>query len=89
VKKVARAEALDRLPCLLGLQINEAAAYVGIGVSNFQRMVKDRKMPPARLVGGVMTWDADELRAAYKAIPHVGGVWDLAAPVRDTSWDDA
>lgn len=89
MRKVARSEVLEKLPCMLGLQINEAAAYVGVGVTTFRALMKAKQMPPPRELGGVMTWDADELRAAYRAIPHVGGGWDLAAPVRDDSWDDA
>jgi predicted DNA-binding transcriptional regulator AlpA len=89
VKKVDRSEALEKLPCILGLQINEAAAFVGVGVTTFRALIKERKMPPPRILGGVKTWDATELRAAYRAIPHDGGPWYLDAPARDDSWDDA
>lgn len=89
MKKVARSETLARIPAFLGLRQTEAAAYVGVSVSNFQNLVKSGGMPPPRRIGGVPVWDVEELYAYFKGIPHVGGQWDHAEPVRDTSWDDA
>jgi predicted DNA-binding transcriptional regulator AlpA len=87
---ITRAEARSRLPVVLGLRLPEAAAYIGVGVENFQRLVRTKVMPPPRSVGGVQTWDCDELTAAYKALPHIDIKWEeVTPPIKDTSWDDA
>lgn len=67
-----RKEILGRLPVVFGLSAEEAAAAVGISASKFAQMVAARQMPRPRRAGGRAIWDVDELRAAFKALPHDG-----------------
>jgi len=92
VKRIPRQEVTAGMPSVLGFQVHEAAAFIGIGVTSFRELVKVGTMPPPRLVGGVMVWDHDEVRSAFKDIAHIGGDASLPVPegiIRDTSWDDA
>lgn len=68
-----RAEIVARLPLVLGLPAPEAAAAVGISSSKFKEMVLDKRMPRPRRIDGRLVWDVDELRDAFKALPHEGG----------------
>jgi hypothetical protein len=45
-------------------------------------LVKDGRMPSPRRIDGRTIWDVDELRAAFKALPHEG------ERVRTDSWAD-
>lgn len=55
-----------------GLILDEAAEAVGIGKSLFQQMVADGRMPRPRMMNSRRVWDIDELRAAFKRLPHDG-----------------
>jgi predicted DNA-binding transcriptional regulator AlpA len=57
---------------VFGLGEIEAAAAIGISASKFRGLVKDGRMPSPRRVDGRTIWDVDELRAAFKALPHDG-----------------
>lgn len=72
------------LPIVLGLPEIEAAASIGVSATKFRELVADGRMPRPRNVGGKLSYDIDELRAAYKAMPHQG---DDAPEVEDT-WAD-
>lgn len=76
-----RADIMDRLPVVFGLGEAEAAAAVGVSLTTFREMVADGRMPPARRIGVRKTYDVDELRAAYKALPREG-------ETRGNSWAD-
>lgn len=65
-----RRDVLLRLPVVFGLSEVEAAAAVGLGVSKFRLLVQDGDMPRPRKVGSRRIYDVDELRAAFKALPH-------------------
>jgi predicted DNA-binding transcriptional regulator AlpA len=67
----SRREILPRLPIVFGLSEEEAAAAVGISSSKFRELVKSRRMPPPRRIDGRLVFDVDELREAFKAMPHV------------------
>lgn len=67
-----RSDIIGHLPQLLGLSHDEAAAYVGISGTSFDKLVHEGKMPLPREVSGRRIWDIDELRAAFKALPHEG-----------------
>ena len=54
----------------LGLTEQEAAAAIGISASKFRLLVNERRMPSPRRLDGRKIWDVDELRAAFKALPH-------------------
>jgi len=58
------------LPAVLGLNREQAAAFVGISPSLFDRAVVAGTMPQPRMIGARSIWDVDELAASFKAIPH-------------------
>jgi predicted DNA-binding transcriptional regulator AlpA len=60
------------LPVVFGLAEVEAAAAIGVSASKFRTLVKDGRMPSPRRIDGRTIWDVDELRAAFKALPHEG-----------------
>lgn len=66
-----RADIAARLPEILGLSRFEAAAYVGVSATTFDELVAEGLMPQPRHLRSRAIWDVDELRAAFKAIPHV------------------
>ena len=68
----ARRYVLPFLPIVFGLGEIEAATALGISASNFRRLIKEGRMPSPRRLDGRNIWDVDELRAAFKAIPHAG-----------------
>jgi len=67
-----RANIVPSLPIVFGLGEIEAAAAMGISASKFRGLVKDGRMPSPRRIDGRTIWDVDELRAAFKALPHDG-----------------
>lgn len=58
------------LPIVFGLGELEAAAAIGISASKFRVLVSEKRMPSPRRLDGRKIWDVDELRAAFKALPH-------------------
>jgi hypothetical protein len=58
------------LPVIFGLGEVEAAAAIGISATKFRALVEEKRMPSPRRLDGRMIWDVDELRAAFKALPH-------------------
>ena len=50
----------------------EAAAAIGVSASKFRILVKEARMPRPPRIDGRAIWDVDELRAAFKALPHEG-----------------
>lgn len=68
-----RREILGRLPVVFGLSAPEAAAAIGVSATKFMQLVDDGRMPRARVIDSRRVWDVDELRAAFKALPHDGG----------------
>jgi hypothetical protein len=63
---------LPALPIVFGLAEPEAAASIGISVSKFRELVADGRMPWPRRVDGRLVYDVDELRSAFKELPHAG-----------------
>ena len=64
------------LPIVFGLSEVEAAAAVGISASKFRSLVQDRRMPSPRRLDGRRVYDVDELRVAFKALPHECATYD-------------
>ena len=64
-----------------GLSRVAAAEYIGIGVTKFDEMVADARMPAPRQIDARKVWDRLELDAAFAALPHEAAVnpWDAAA----------
>lgn len=73
------------LPAILsprGLKRVEAARYVGVSPSVFDRMIRDRLMPkPARIYNRTV-WDRERLDRAFAALFDTGpepDTWDRLA----------
>ncbi|RWX69407.1 hypothetical protein [Mesorhizobium sp. M2A.F.Ca.ET.039.01.1.1] len=52
-----------------GLSREEAARYVGVGVTKFDQMVADRRMPRPKKVDSRVIWDRLKLEAAFTELP--------------------
>ena len=76
----AARDALPR-PAARGLSRIEAAAYVGVSASLFDRLVRDGRMPRPKRIDGRLVWDRLQLDAAFAALPDTAGVPDSAPPV--------
>lgn len=65
-----------------GLRRPEAAAYVGLGETKFDELVKDGRMPPPKRIDGRVVWDRRALDAAFDALPD-----DREAEGTENPWD--
>lgn len=66
-----------------------AAEYCGVSTGTFDRLVRERKLPPARLFGPIKVWDRHEVDGYLDELPSVGAdenEWDtlLADPAAKT-----
>ena len=53
----------------LGLDVNQASTFVGVGKTLFLELVDDDKLPkPIELAPQTLRWDRDELADAFKAL---------------------
>lgn len=52
-----------------GLSREEAARYIGVGITKFDQMVADRRMPKPKKVDGRVIWDRIKLEAAFADLP--------------------
>lgn len=53
-----------------GMDREEAARYVGVGVSKFDQMVADGRMPRPKRVDGRVIWDRLKIEAAFTDLPE-------------------
>jgi excisionase family DNA binding protein len=53
-----------------GMDREEAARYVGVGVTKFDQMVADGRMPRPKKVDGRVLWDRMKLDAAFTDLPE-------------------
>lgn len=67
-----RRDVAPHLPMVLGYPEVEAAAAIGVSTTKFREMVEKGLMPQPRDCDGKLVYDIDELRAAFKALPHRG-----------------
>jgi predicted DNA-binding transcriptional regulator AlpA len=51
-----------------GLSRDQAANYIGIGATKFDKMVKEGRMPRPKRVDGRVVWDLRKLDAAFDAL---------------------
>ena len=75
----------DALPLNLpprGLCREQAAQYIGVGVTKFDEMVGDGRMPAPKRIDGRKVWDREGLDRAFYALPDD----DDASP---NPWDNA
>lgn len=64
-----------------GLSREESAMYIGIGVTKFDEMLADGRMPAPRRIDGRKVWDVRDLDLAFEALPVETGA-------TGTSWED-
>jgi predicted DNA-binding transcriptional regulator AlpA len=75
--------AVSRLPLTLtprGLSRAQSAEYIGVGVTKFDEMVNDGRMPRPKRIDGRIVWDRTKLDEAFDAIE------DEPAPKKN-AWD--
>lgn len=53
-----------------GMSRDEAARYVGVGVTKFDEMVADGRMPRPKRIDGRVVWDRLRLDAAWTDLPE-------------------
>lgn len=56
-----------------GLSREAAARYVGVGVTLFDAMVADGRMPPPKIINSRRVWDRRRLDDYFEALPEVPG----------------
>ena len=66
----------------LGLSRVLASEFVGVGVTKFDLMVDDGRMPKPRRIDGRKVWDRRQLEEAFAALPVEGGDRETPNP-----WD--
>ena len=62
-----------------GLSRVQAAEYIGVGVTKFDEMVSDGRMPRPKRIDGRTVWDRIKLDAAFAALDDGAGStneWD-------------
>jgi len=73
---------VSRLPVSLpprGLSRVQAAEYIGVGVTKFDEMVVDGRMPKPKRIDGRTVWDRIKLDEAFAALDDAAGPkneWD-------------
>ena len=73
---------VSRLPLSLaprGLSRVQAAEYIGVGVTKFDEMVADGRMPRPKRIDGRLVWDRIRLDEAFEALDDYAGSkseWD-------------
>ena len=66
-----------------GLSRVQAAAYIGVSPTTFDRMIRDRLMPKPVRIYGRTVWDIRKLDAAFAALDKDADAddgWDDVAP---------
>jgi hypothetical protein len=64
-----------------GLSRNEAAIYIGVGVTKFDALVASGTMPKPKRIDGRRVWDIVALDFAFDRLPDENGM-------PDQTWDD-
>jgi predicted DNA-binding transcriptional regulator AlpA len=61
-----------------GLNRKEAATYVGVSTSLFDKMVDDGRMPKPKIVNSRVIWDRHRLDDCFEALPdqEASNPWD-------------
>jgi len=80
----ARGRSVSSLPPSLaprGLSRSQSAQYIGVGVSKFDQMVRDGRMPKPKRVDGRTIWDRLELDEAFSALEQDD------APAKRNPWE--
>jgi hypothetical protein len=61
-----------------GLSREEAAEYIGVSASLFDRLVEDGRMPRPKAINSRVVWDRQRLDVAFDVLPDRGepNPWD-------------
>ncbi|MBV6633129.1 MAG: hypothetical protein KI792_08870 [Alphaproteobacteria bacterium] len=60
-----------------GLTRRQAAAYIGIGTTKFDELVKDGRMPKPLKIDGSVRWDRFKIDEGFESLSDSGGnPWD-------------
>lgn len=78
-----RSEIVKYLPTVLGASEQEAAAWTGMSATMFRELVEEGVMPKPRQIRGRLIYDLDEVRAAFKSMPHKD---EVAAAAEQKRW---
>ena len=73
----ARNRPVSALPLSLaprGLSLVQSAEYVGVGVSKFDEMVRDDRMPKPKQIDGRNVWDRLALDEAFGGLEQEGAL---------------
>ena len=64
-----------------GLRRDNAARYIGIGVTKFDELVRRGLLPNPVRIDGCVIWDVHSLDSAFDALTHPGdsNPWDSAS----------
>jgi hypothetical protein len=54
----------------------EAARWVGMSPSKFDQLIKEGRLPPPKMIDGVLLWDHYRLDAAVELFPDKGAATD-------------
>ena len=71
-----RQSARDPGPWPRGLRRPDAARYVGVGLTKFDELVADGRMPKPKTVDGCVIWDRIRLDDAFDSLPDQGDKLD-------------
>lgn len=71
-----------------GLSRRQAAEYIGVSPSHFDKLVRDRVMPPAKRLGGRAVWDLEQLDRAFNAL-DAESAWTDDDAADANSWDQS
>lgn len=65
----------------IGLSRAQSAAFICVGTTKFDEMVKDGRMPAPKRVDGRNIWNRHELEEGFTALPTVDSAnpWDEVA----------
>lgn len=65
-----------------GLSRHEAATYLGVSVTLFDRLREGKQIAPPKIIGTRKLWDIRDLDMAFDALPVEN------APQLGTGWED-
>ncbi|HZZ63763.1 MAG TPA: hypothetical protein VFE63_21805 [Roseiarcus sp.] len=67
----------------LGMSRAEAAEYIGISPTLFDEMVKDGRMPPAKMINSRRVWPRIKIEKAFAELPEERQDTESDNPWRD------
>jgi predicted DNA-binding transcriptional regulator AlpA len=86
--KQVRAEVLPTSLPPIGINREQAAAFIGISPSLYDKCVERGTMPGPRMIGGRAVYDVEEVIKAFRSIPHRAGDLD-DEPTAGNAFDNA